>query len=250
MHISLIRRASAVLALSCGLAQAGEVTISAASSLTNVFQDIARSYETEYVDARVMLNFGGSGGLLQQIAKGAPVDVFASADQETMDIAAMQNLLAADTRQDFARNTLVLIVPSDSPIRLGQLADLQQSSVERVAMGNPASVPAGRYSRQALTAANLWDNLQDKVINTQSVRQSLDYVARGEVAAALVYATDARLMKDKVKIAFTVPLEADISYPIAQVRDSANSDEAKRFITYLQSPVGQDILARHGFLKP
>lgn len=250
MHISLIRRASAVLALSCGLAQAGEVTISAASSLTNVFQDIARSYETEYVDARVMLNFGGSGGLLQQIAKGAPVDVFASADQETMDIAAMQNLLAADTRQDFARNTLVLIVPSDSPIRLGQLADLQQSSVERVAMGNPASVPAGRYSRQALTAANLWDNLQDKVINTQSVRQSLDYVARGEVAAALVYATDARLMKDKVKLAFTVPLEADISYPIAQVRDSANSDEAKRFITYLQSPVGQDILARHGFLKP
>ena len=250
MHISLIRRASAVLALSCGLAQAGEVTISAASSLTNVFQDIARSYETEYVDARVMLNFGGSGGLLQQIAKGAPVDVFASADQETMDIAAMQNLLAADTRQDFARNTLVLIVPSDSPIRLGQLADLQQSSVERVAMGNPGSVPAGRYSRQALTAANLWDNLQDKVINTQSVRQSLDYVARGEVAAALVYATDARLMKDKVKIAFTVPLEADISYPIAQVRDSANSDEAKRFITYLQSPVGQDILARHGFLKP
>lgn len=250
MHISLIRRASAVLALSCGLAQAGEVTISAASSLANVFQDIARSYETEYVDARVMLNFGGSGGLLQQIAKGAPVDVFASADQETMDIAAMQNLLAADTRQDFARNTLVLIVPSDSPIRLGQLADLQQSSVERVAMGNPASVPAGRYSRQALTAANLWDNLQDKVINTQSVRQSLDYVARGEVAAALVYATDARLMKDKVKLAFTVPLEADISYPIAQVRDSANSDEAKRFINYLQSPVGQDILARHGFLKP
>ena len=250
MHISLIRRASAVLVLSCGLAQAGEVTVSAASSLTNVFQDIARSYETEYVDARVMLNFGGSGGLLQQIAKGAPVDVFASADQETMDIAAMQNLLAADTRQDFARNTLVLIVPSDSPIRLGQLADLQQSSVERVAMGNPASVPAGRYSRQALTAANLRDNLQDKVINTQSVRQSLDYVARGEVAAALVYATDARLMKDKVKIAFTVPLETDISYPIAQVRDSANSDEAKRFITYLQSPVGQDILARHGFLKP
>ncbi len=250
MHISLIRRASAVLALSCGLAQAGEVTVSAASSLTNVFQDIARSYETEYVDARVMLNFGGSGGLLQQIAKGAPVDVFASADQETMDIAAMQNLLAADTRQDFARNTLALIVPSDSPIRLGQLADLQQSSVERVAIGNPASVPAGRYSRQALTAANLWDNVQDKVINTQSVRQSLDYVARGEVAAALVYATDARLMKDKVKIAFTVPLEADISYPIAQVCDSANSDEAKRFITYLQSPVGQDILARHGFLKP
>lgn len=250
MHISLIRRASAVLALSCGLAQAGEVTVSAASSLTNVFQDIARSYETEYVDARVMLNFGGSGGLLQQIAKGAPVDVFASADQETMDIAAMQNLLAADTRQDFARNTLALIVPSDSPIRLGQLADLQQSSVERVAIGNPASVPAGRYSRQALTAANLWDNVQDKVINTQSVRQSLDYVARGEVAAALVYATDARLMKDKVKLAFTVPLEADISYPIAQVRDSANSDEAKRFINYLQSPVGQDILARHGFLKP
>jgi len=250
MSLSLIKRFSAILLFSCGLAQAGEVTVSAASSLTNAFQEIARNYEAEHADARVLLNFGGSGALLQQMVKGAPVDVFASADQETMDMAAEQKLLAADTRQDFARNALVLIVPSDSRIRLEQLADLQQPAVERIAIGNPASVPVGRYSQQALEAASLWKAVQAKAINTQNVRQSLDYVARGEVEAAFVYATDAHLMKDKVQVAFTVPLDVAISYPIAQLGDSASAEEGKRFIAYVQSPAGQEILARHGFLKP
>lgn len=138
---------SAVLSATSGLVQAGEVTVSAAASLTNAFQEIARNYETQHADAKVLLNFGASGALLQQMAKGAPVDVFASADQETMDMAAKQNLLAAETRQDFALNALVLIVPNTSKLELKQLADLQQSAVEKVAIGNPASVPVGRYSQ-------------------------------------------------------------------------------------------------------
>lgn len=250
MRLSLIKQFSAVFLFSCSMAQAGEVTVSAASSLTNAFQEIARSYEAEHADARVLLNFGASGALLQQIAKGAPVDVFASADQETMDMAASQNLLAAGTRQDFSRNALVLIVPGDSQIRLEQLADLQQPAVERVAIGNPASVPVGRYSQQALEAVGLWGAVQAKAINTQNVRQSLDYVARGEVEAAFVYATDAQLMKDKVKVAFNVPLDVAINYPIALLSDSANVEEGKRFMAHVQSPAGQEILVRHGFLKP
>lgn len=250
MRISWVKRVGIALAFSCGLAQAGEVTVSAASSLTNAFQEIARNYEAECPDAKVLLNFAASGALLQQMAKGAPVDVFASADQETMDMAAEQNLLAAGTREDFAQNALVLIVPNDSRIQLEQLADLQQPAVERVAIGNPASVPVGRYSQRALEAANLWEAMQAKAINTQNVRQSLDYVARGEVEAAFVYATDAHIMKDKVKVAFAVPLDVAISYPIAQLSESANAEEGKRFIAHVQSPAGQEILARHGFLKP
>ena len=249
MRLSLIKRLSAFL-LFCSLAQAGEVTVSAASSLTNAFQDLARGYEAAHADAKVLLNFGASGALLQQMTKGAPVDVFASADQATMDLAAERQLIDTGSRQDFARNTLVVITPRDSDIELRRLGDLQQPDIARVAIGNPASVPVGRYSQQALEAASLWEVVQTKTIKTQSVRQALDYVARGEVDAAFVYATDALLMEDKVKVALKVPLDHAISYPIAPLDDSPNSEEAKRFITFVQSAAGQDILARHGFLSP
>lgn len=252
MHRSRIKPflVSVALSVACGFAQAGELTVSAAASLTNAFQEIARNYESQHADTKVLLNFGASGALLQQIAKGAPVDVFASADQETMDMAAKQNLLAADSRQDFAHNALVLIVPSSSKLELKQLADLQQPAVEKIAIGNPASVPVGRYSQRALEVAKLWPAIQAKAINTENVRQSLDYVARDEVEAAFVYATDARVMQDKVKVAFKVPLDVTISYPIAQIAGSDNAAEGQRFVAYVQSPAGQDVLGKYGFLKP
>ena len=144
MRLSLIKRLSALFFLLCSMAQAGEVTVSAASSLTNAFQEVARAYEAEHAGATVLLNFGASGALLQQMTKGAPVDVFASADQQTMDIAAERQLIETGSRQDFARNTLVVITPHDSDIKLKQLTDLQQPGIGRVAIGNPASVPVGR----------------------------------------------------------------------------------------------------------
>lgn len=195
-------------------------------------------------------NFAASGPLLQQIAKGAPVDVFASADQETMDKAQQQSLLQPGTRQDFARNTLVLIVPADSKLPLRTLADLRRAEVKRIAVGNPDSVPVGRYSKQALEAAGQWTPLQPKVINTQSVRQSLDYVARGEVEAGFVYATDAAIMPQKVRTVFTVPTSKPVSYPIATIGSSQQQVEAKRFARYVLSPQGQAILQRYGFSKP
>ena len=229
---------------------AAELTVSAAASLTGALRDIARDYQSLHPEVRVLLNVGGSGALLQQIAKGAPVDVFASADQETMDQAAGQNLIESASRRDFARNALVLVVPRDSTLHLARLADLAQPGVERFALGNPASVPAGRYAVRALEAAGLRSALQDKMIHTQNVRQALDYVARGEVAAGFVYATDARAMPERVTVAFPVPLDTAIRYPVARTRDSAQAAEAGRFIDYLLSPAGQAILARHGFDLP
>lgn len=242
--------ASSLLLAFSSLSLAGELTVSAAASLTNAFQDVAKRYEAQHPDTQVLLNFGASGALLQQIAKGAPVDAFASADQETMDQAEQQQLLASGTRQDFVGNALVLIVPADSRLALKQLGDLQQPNLGKLAIGNPASVPVGRYSQAALKAAGLWDSLQPKVIGTQNVRQSLDYVARGEVDAAFVYSTDARTMPDKVKVAFDVPLDSAIRYPIARLAGSPNAEQAQRFIAYLMSADGQAILARHGFLEP
>lgn len=229
---------------------AGEVTVSAAASLANAFRDAAQAYEAQYPGSKVLLNTAASGALLQQMAKGAPVDVFASADQETMDQAQAQGLTQAAGRRDFVRNTLVLVQPADSKQPLRKLKDLALPAVARVAIGNPASVPAGRYAQAALEAAKLWPQVNAKAVNTLNVRQSLDYVARGEVEAAFVYATDAALLPDKVKVAFSVPLSQTIRYPIATTTSAANPDEARRFVSFILSPSGQAILARYGFLKP
>lgn len=176
--------AAAILAAS-GSAFAAEVTVSAAASLTNAFKEIAENFEAAHPEHQVLLNFAGSGALLQQIAKGAPVDVFASADQVTMDKAQEQGLLADGSRKDFVQNTVVVITPANSQLELNELTDLQQDALQRLAVSNPESVPVGRYSKQALVTHNLWDALTDKIINTQNVRQSLDYVARDEVDAGL-----------------------------------------------------------------
>lgn len=249
--ISLLRYAAAfAFVAATGVAAAAELTVSAASSLGNAFKDIATAYEGQHAGVKVLLNVGASGLLLQQLAKGAPVDVFASADEETMDAAAKQGLIAVAERRDVVRNALVLVVPKDSKLSLGALADLARAGVQKIAIGNTASVPAGRYSRRALEAAQLWPAVAAKAITTQNVRQALDYVARGEVDAGFVYATDAVLAADKVKVAFEVPLDIAIRYPMAPTSGSTQPAEAKRFIAYVLSPAGQAILGRYGFRQP
>ncbi|MEO6353851.1 MAG: molybdate ABC transporter substrate-binding protein [Burkholderiaceae bacterium] len=252
MQCTVLKRALAAAALvaATGCAIAADLTVSAASSLTNAFKEIAQGYQAQYPGAKVALNFGGSGALLQQLAKGAPVDVFASADQETMDMAEQQRLVAAGDRHNFVRNALVLIAPADSQLAIRRLQDLRQPGIKRIAIGNPASVPVGRYTKHALEAAKLWSILEARVISTQSVRQSLDYVARGEVDAGFVYATDAAIMKEKVKAVLEVPLDIAIRYPIAKTIGSTNGEEAKRFVGYVLSPAGQTILHKYGFSKP
>lgn len=233
-----------------GAALAGEITVSAASSLTNALKEVAQRFEQQHPGSKVLLNFGASGALLQQMAKGAPVDVLASADQETMDQAAQQGLILTSGRRNFVRNTLVVVVPAGSTRPMRGLQDLTLPAVQKVAIGNPASVPVGRYSQRALEAAKLWPAVQAKAIHTQNVRQSLDYVARGEVEAGFVYHTDVLVQKGKVHVAFTVPLAGVIHYPIAPAANSSHIVEARQFVNYVLSPAGQAILAQHGFLKP
>lgn len=231
----------------CAGAPPRELTVSAAASLTSAFTEVARRYEAQYPDVRVLLNFGASGSLLQQISMGAPVDVFASADQETMDRAVQKDLIRSEGRHDFAGNALVVAVPVDSHLTIESLAALRRPEVGRIALGTAAIVPAGRYARRALQDAGHLDALSDKLIDTQNVRQALDYVARGEVDAAFVYRTDVLAMPERVREAFVVPLVIAIRYPIAPVAASKQPDEAARFIAFVRSDEGQGLLRRHGF---
>lgn len=228
-------------------AAAGELIVSAAASLTDAFREIATAFEQSRKDTRVVLNFGGSGLLLQQIRSGAPVDVFATADMETMDQAAAAGLLVAGSRVDVARNALVLVTPADNPAGIAGVADLSGDQVKRVAISNPETVPVGRYTQAALEARDLWTTVAARMISTQNVRQSLDYVARGEVDAGFVYATDASLIPGKVRVVEAVPTPTAIVYPIAVVGQSTQQDLAREFIAYTRSAPAQAILRKLGF---
>ncbi|MET4573214.1 molybdate transport system substrate-binding protein [Stenotrophomonas rhizophila] len=231
-------------------ATAAELTVSAASSLTESFRDIASAYEAAHPGRKVDLNFAASGVLLQQISRGAPVDVLATADTETMVQAARAGLLETDSCQIFATNQLVVVVPPGRRDAPASLAALAGKGVQRVAIGNPDSVPVGRYARAALRDAGLWEAIAGKTITTQNVRQSLDYVARGEVDAGFVYASDYQAMPGRVVRAFDVPLKTPINYPVVVIKDSARAAEARRFVAFVVSPQGQAILRRHGFGAP
>lgn len=245
-----IRHAAAAALYFCATAQAAELTVSAAASLTNAFRDLAPAFETANPGTKLHFNFGASGALLQQMAKGAPVDVFASADEETMDQAQAQSLVQAADRRDFATNTLVVIVPTAAAKVPQSTKDLTQPAYARIAIGVPASVPVGRYTKGVLEAAGLWTAVEPKMIGAQNVRQALDYVARAEVDAGFVYATDAALMPDKVKVALTVPATRPVLYPVAPLAASPNAEAAKRFVAFLAGPSAQAVLAKYGFGKP
>lgn len=238
------------LALTCLIAspvsRAAEITVSAAISLKNAFADIGREFEKAR-GHKVVFNFGASGALLQQIARGAPVDVFASADLETMDRAEKQNLIAADTRQNFVANRLVLAVPAGSTLSISALSDLKRSEITHIGVGNPESVPVGRYTKAVLEGASLWEVLRPKFIYAQDVRQCLDYVARGEISGGFVYATDAAVAGPRVRVALEVPTERPILYPIAVVKGNGQDAAARRFVEFVRSDLARAILTRHGF---
>jgi len=241
-----------IAALMCSAnLHAQELVVSAATSLTNAFQAMGKSFEAKNPGAKVTFNFAASGPLLVQIQQGAPVDVFASADEETMNRAAAARLLTDGTRFDFAQNALVLIVPTGASTASAQtLKDLMAPAYRRIAIGTPTSVPAGRYTVEAIRQAGLTAELQPKWIYGESVRQVLNYVARGEVDAGFVYRTDAAIERDKTRILFAVPTSTPVRYPIAQVAASKNMALGQSFIAFVRSNQGQAILEGFGFSKP
>lgn len=240
------------------LAIADTITVSAAASLTNAYTEIGNAFEAKNPEHKVEFNFGASGSLLQQILQGAPVDVFASADQATMDKAEAENMIKEGTRADFIANGLVLIVPIDSERRFNALEELTADDVEYIAMGNPDTTPNARYARAAMQKEGVWDKIEPKLVLASNVRQSLSYVSRGEVAAGFVFSTDAKQDEDKVNVSLVIPTVAagekegewvpsPIVYPIAEAAQS-KSAAATDFIAYVLSDEGQDILTKYGFV--
>jgi molybdate transport system substrate-binding protein len=226
-----------------------EIIVSAAISLKNVFEEIGKTFEKKHPGAKIRFNFGASGDLARQIEAGAPVDVFASAAQKDMDDIDQKSLITSGTRMNFAGNSVVLVKPSLSQIRMELFGDLRKSEVKKIVIGNPKSVPAGRYAEEVLKYFNLREAVKDKLVFAEHVRQALDYVARNEVDAAMVYSTDAMIRPKEVRIITKAPDKSHqpIVYPIGIVKGSKNQSLAKEFITLVLSTEGKNLLRKYGF---
>jgi molybdate transport system substrate-binding protein len=240
--------------LLCGVAliaqpsMAANLRVSAASSLTDALHDIAKIYERDAHDT-LLFDFGASSTLARQIAEGAPSDVFFSADELKMDQLQQRGFIVKASRRSILSNTLVIIVPSDSNLKINSAADLADNAISNIAVAEPQSVPAGIYAKEYLRAQRVWDRIKDKIIPTENVRAALAAVESGNVQTGIVYRTDA-LISRAVRIAFEVPASEGpkISYPVAIVGDSKQKAAAQKFIDFLQSPPAQEVFRKYGFI--
>ncbi|KRF05995.1 molybdenum ABC transporter substrate-binding protein [Paenibacillus sp. Soil766] len=228
-----------------------ELTISAAASLTDAMKEIQTNYEKSHMHIKLQYNFGASGALQQQIEQGAPADVFLSAASKNMKELVDKSLIEASQQSNLLLNGLVVIVPANSKLNVQKLEDLSAAGVTHIAVGEPQTVPAGTYAKEALTNVKLWDPLQTKIVQGKDVRQVLTYVESGNAEAGFVYKTDA-LTSTKVKVALTVDPKSykPIEYPAGIVKASKHSKEATEFYTYLKSKEAQDIFVKFGFTIP
>lgn len=230
-----------------------ELTVSAASSLTDAFKALKWEFQRRRPDVTIRLNLGGSNLLQRQIeaTRGRGVDVFAPAGEAQMAALIEAGLIDEQVYGVFASNRIVLICPTGNPAGLQSFADLSDVKVKHIAIGS-RGVPVGRYSTQVLRHLGMFERLEHKLVYSIHVRQVLDYVSRGETEAGLVYATDAAATSQRTQtIAWAKPQwHEPIRYPIAVLKASEHREAAAAFVRYVTTPEAAVVLSDHGFILP
>jgi len=228
--------------------RAETVTVFAATSLTESLREIATAYEKRTGD-KIVFNFAASGPLVRQLEEGAPADIFFSADEAKMNDAGNKDLLVKSSRRSLLSNLLVVVAASDSTLALAGPKDLAAPGVKLVALGDPATVPAGTYAKAYLTKLGLWGDVGKKAVPCASVRAVLAAVESGNVDAGIVYKTDAAISKN-VKVAFAVAAKDGpaISYPVALLREAPHPAAARKFIEHLAGQEAGMVFTRYGFI--
>jgi molybdate transport system substrate-binding protein len=252
MSVTRIIRAGAVAALLVAAplaAQAADLTVFAAASLTNVLQKAADGYKAK-TGKTVAVSFAASSVLAKQIEASGGADMFISADEDWMNYLDKKGLIQKDTRKDLLASHLVLIAPAglDIAVKIAPHFDLAKIVGNgKLAVADPASVPAGKYAKASLTTLGVWDSVQGHLAQAENVRVALSYVARGEAPLGIVYTTDA-MAEPRVKIVGEFPdnSHASILYPIALTKDSKPDTQA--FLDYLRSSDASAIFTKAGFI--
>ncbi|WP_060208478.1 molybdate ABC transporter substrate-binding protein [Sporosarcina koreensis] len=225
-----------------------ELLISAAASLTDALDELKEVYESEHDDVTITLNMGSSGKLATQIEQGAPSDIFLSASQSDMERLSEKELVSGSSVVDFTKNSIVLIANKSTTDPLTTFEQLGDDAFEHLSIGQPETVPVGRYTKEVLEHLQLWTPLQNKLVMGSDVRQVLTHVELGNAEYGIVYSTDA-LVSDKV----VVVAEADpawhtpIVYPGAVVLDSKHPGTAQDFLDFVTGDEGKEILQKYGF---
>jgi molybdate transport system substrate-binding protein len=245
--------AALLLTAASGFAQETQILVSAASSLTDVLTALAPAAE-KAVGARILLNFGASGTLRKQIEEGAPADIFFSASSDDMDKLEAKGLILSGSRKSLLTNTLVLVGAADMQPATGA-AELRAllSAARLLAIGNPDSVPAGRYAAEALDNLGLSPVVKGKLVLGGNVREVLQYVQSGSAPVGVVFATDALSAGASVRTLFVLDKEAiktPVLYPVAVVRASKKPDASLRLIEFLQGAPARQAFRKAGFAFP
>jgi molybdate transport system substrate-binding protein len=224
-----------------------EVQVYAAASLTDAMNEIGNQYQKGTGD-QMIFNFAASSVLARQIEEGAPADIFFSADEAKMDSLQKKKLIVPETRRSLLSNSLVIVVPDDSKLKMESAKDLVKVK-GYIAIAEPKTVPAGIYAKKYLSKINIWSKVIDHLVPTENVRAALLAVELGNADAGIVYKTDAEISK-KTKVALEVPVQEGpkISYPAAVVNTSKNIDAAKKALSYIESEAGLAVFKKYGFL--
>ena len=226
-----------------------ELLVAAAASLKNAYEDeLIPMFQEQYPGVTVVGTYDSSGKLQTQIEEGLEADVFMSAAVKQMNALNEGGYIDDTTMVDLLENKIVLIVPSGSELGLTAFEDIVKA--ETIALGDPASVPAGQYAEEALTSLGRWDQIQDKVSFGTNVTEVLNQVAAASADAGIVYATDAASMADQVEVIAEAPegsLKEPVIYPVAALKNSAHLEEAKAFVTFLQSEEAMAVFEKYGF---
>lgn len=241
--------AIAILACSAARAQ-DDLTVFAAASLQNAFQDVGRLYQ-QRTGRTVKFSFAASSALARHIEQGAPAGLFASADEQWMDYLQQRNLIVVDTRKSLLGNRLVMVVPAASTAVVDLKRDFDFRKLlgadGRWVTGDPSNVPVGRYAQEALTRLGVWDFAQTRLVRAENVRVALTFVERSEVAAGVVYETDAAVSQ-KVRVAGVFPTDSytPVTYPVALIAKNATS-AARDFLRFLEGVEAREVYKKFGF---
>lgn len=225
-----------------------EINVAAAANLTDAFTELGRQF-TAQTGVRVVYSFGATADLAKQIENGAPFDLFASADVEHVEALARKDLLVAGTQSVYARGRLVLWIPPGSRAQVERLEDLRQTEVERIGVAKPDIAPYGRATLEALRAAQLWPQLEPKVIYGQNVSQVKQYAATGNVDAAFIPSALVRAGEGRI-IEVDEHLHQPIDQALAVIKASGKQEAARRFSAFVLSAEGRALLERYGYRQP
>ena len=226
-----------------------EILVAAAASLKNAYEDkLIPMFEEANPGVTVKGTYDSSGKLQTQIEEGLEADVFMSAAKKQMTALDEEGMIASDTITDLLENKIVLIVPTGNEKKLEKFEDIENA--DSIALGDPASVPAGQYAQEALTNLGIWDKIQDKVSFGTNVTEVLNQVAAASADAGIVYATDAASMADQVEVVAEAPegsLSKKVIYPVAVVKGTAHEEVAKEFVAFLQTDKAITVFEDYGF---